>query len=169
MNILIREASVEDAEAISSIGVASWSVAYHGIIPDEYLNSLSIEKKEKFIARSLTVPNNHFIIADIDGQPAGMACFYPLCSEITVKDAWELEALYILPQYWRKGIGHALIQHIFEYMRVRKALICNLWVLADNYRARSFYEHVGLSSTGIERNIEIGGKDLTEVRYSICL
>lgn len=169
MNILIREATVDDAKTISSIGVSSWLVAYRGIIPDEYLNSISIENREKHVAQSIMVSNNHFIIAEADGQPVGMACFYPSLIEITVKDVWELEALYLLPQYWCKGVGRELIQYAFRYMRDHKARVCNLWVLADNHRTKRFYEHMGLTYTGIEKALSIGGKELIEVRYSICL
>lgn len=167
MRISIRNATLEDAKAISSIGVASWQIAYRGIIPDEYLDSLSVERREKYTAKSLGTSTNRYIIAEADGQAVGMACFYPSYSE-EAKDEWELEAIYLLPNYWGMGIGRELIQYALRYMKEHKARVCKLWVLLDNHRARKFYEHMRLTYSGVEKVIKIGGKDLIEVCYSIC-
>lgn len=168
MKIIIRNATLEDAKAISLIGVESWQIAYRGIIPDEYLDSLSAEKREKHIAKSIETPTNRFIVAEVEGQVVGMACFYPLYSEAT-KNEWELEAIYLISNYWCMGIGRELIQYVFRYMKENKAYVCKLWVLNDNHRARKFYEHMGLTYSGIEKTITIGGKELIEICYSICL
>ena len=46
-----------------------------------------------------------------------------------------------------------------------------LWVLADNVRARAFYEHHGWLADGEEKLFEMGGERYPEVRYrrSLCL
>jgi len=169
MTILVREAIVEDAKIISSIGVKSWQAAYRGIVPDEYLNSLSPKQREVHLIKSLSALTYRFAIGELDGQCVGMICFYPKNSEESLEEVWELEALYLLPQYWDRGIGRELIQYAFRYMRGLKVNICNLWVLIDNHRAKRFYEYMGLTCTGKEKTIEIGGKKLIEVCYSICL
>lgn len=169
MEVLIRQATMDDAKAIGLIGVISWKSAYRGIVPDEYLDSLTVEKRERYIAASLANTSRRFIIAEADGEPVGMACFYPLCNGKANKELWELEAIYVLPQYWNKGIGRILINHVFQYIGEHNALVCILWVLNDNHRAKGFYEHIGLTNTGIEKIINIGGKNLIEVCYSICL
>jgi len=169
MNIVIREATVEDAKTISFIGVTSWKSAYNGIVPNEYLDSLSVEKREKYLEKSMMIPTNRFAIAELDGKAVGMICFYPTQCETPTEGEWELEALYLLPEYWKRGIGRALIQYALHYMRGNHASVCNLWVLADNQRARGFYEKIGFKYTGVEKTITIGGKDLIEVYYQICL
>lgn len=169
MKIMIRKATVEDAKTISFIGVTSWKSAYNGIVPNKYLDSLSVEKREKHLEKSIVVPTNRFAIAELDGQAVGMICFYPIQYETPIEGEWELEAIYILPEYWKRGIGRALIQYTLRYMRENNANVCNLWVLADNQRARGFYEKLGFKYTGIEKIITIGGKDLIEVRYQICV
>jgi GNAT superfamily N-acetyltransferase len=168
MKIFVREATVEDARTISSIGITSWQAAYRGIVPDEYLKALSVEEREKHLVKSLAVPTYRFAIGEVDGQAAGMICFYPSYNETPTEEVWELEALYLLPQYWSIGMGSTLIQYAFQYMRENNASVCNLWVLTDNNRARRFYEYMGLSCTGVEKSITIGGKNLIEVCYSVC-
>jgi hypothetical protein len=43
---MIRSATPIDARAIATIHVEAWRAAYRGIVPDEYLDSLSIDGRE---------------------------------------------------------------------------------------------------------------------------
>jgi len=45
MLVGIREATVEDAEAIAKVHVNSWQAAYQGILPDGYLAKLTVEPR----------------------------------------------------------------------------------------------------------------------------
>ena len=40
---MIRLATLEDARKIAEIQVASWQVAYRGILPDEFLDQMNVE------------------------------------------------------------------------------------------------------------------------------
>jgi hypothetical protein len=93
MQLLVREANKGDSKAISSIGVSSWQAAYQGIVPNDYLDSLSVEKREKHVSISLAVPTYRFAIAEIEGQPVGMICFYPVGEVASIGNEWEIEAV----------------------------------------------------------------------------
>ena len=41
----VREATVDDAEAIGSIHVRAWQAIYRGVMPDEYLDGLRAEDR----------------------------------------------------------------------------------------------------------------------------
>jgi hypothetical protein len=43
--MIIRPAGPEDALGIAAIRAEAWRVAYRGIVPDEYLRTLSIEQR----------------------------------------------------------------------------------------------------------------------------
>ena len=45
--MIIREANLDDAKGIAKVHVDSWRTTYKNIIPDEYLNNLSYEKREQ--------------------------------------------------------------------------------------------------------------------------
>jgi GNAT superfamily N-acetyltransferase len=64
-----------------------------------------------------------------------------------------LRTLYVMPSVWGRGIGGLL--HDFALDRLRKADVedVRLWTLAENHRARSFYERRGWSLTGATRAI----------------
>jgi len=167
MNLIVREASQDDVKVISLISVTTWKIAYRGLLPDEFLDSLSVEMREKNILKGIKIPSNRYAIAELGGQPVGMICFYPLDNVNFKGIDWEIEALYVLPQYWNKGVGRTLIKYAFQCMVENKANTCNLWMLKYNENARKFYERVGMSFSGKEKTIKIGIKEHIEVNYHI--
>ena len=50
----VREAMPCDAAAIARVHVDAWRTTYRGIVPDEYLSSLSYEKSQQRWERLLT-------------------------------------------------------------------------------------------------------------------
>ena len=44
----IRTATPEDARAIAEVHVASWRAAYRGVLPDTYLDRLSVDENKTF-------------------------------------------------------------------------------------------------------------------------
>ncbi len=80
-------------------------------------------------------------------------------------DWGELRAIYLLPEYWRKGSGTALFRAAEEELRRRGYGRYFLWVLVENTRARRFYEKMGMRLSGPEQPFSIGGKEIWECRY----
>ena len=64
-----------------------------------------------------------------------------------------------------KGYGKALMKSTLSEFKKEGYENIFLWVLAENSRARHFYEQFGFSPTDDFLDINIGGKELREVRY----
>jgi ribosomal protein S18 acetylase RimI-like enzyme len=163
----IRPANEDDAQAIATVHVRSWQTAYRGVVPDSYLDSLSIEKRTTFWRGFLQEPSRPEIwAADADPPIIGWATV----SQSRDKDApprtGELNAIYVLPEYWSSGVGRALWIKARERLGERGFDRVTVWVLAENVRAIRFYKAAGFSA-GLEQDIEIGGKVLREVRYEV--
>jgi GNAT superfamily N-acetyltransferase len=62
-----------------------------------------------------------------------------------------LQTLYVLPKAWGRGIGGTLHDHALDRLREAGAGEARVWTLADNRRARAFYEHRGWRLTGRTR------------------
>jgi GNAT superfamily N-acetyltransferase len=58
-------------------------------------------------------------------------------------DARPLERLYTLASEWGRGTGPALMHAALTSLRQHSYLEAVLWVLAENARARRFYERCG--------------------------
>jgi ribosomal protein S18 acetylase RimI-like enzyme len=159
--MIIRKATSSDTPGIAKVQVDSWRSTYKGIIPNDFLDSLSYDKQEakwnELIKNRKTIT---FVAENPLKQIIGFATGGP---ERTGKYSYESElyAIYILKEYQRKGIGKQLIQGL-----IKEGMSSFLvWVLADN-PSRRFYEKLGGKKIGTE-SITIGGVDLDEVAYGL--
>jgi GNAT superfamily N-acetyltransferase len=58
----------------------------------------------------------------------------------------ELDALFVEPNFWRRGIGRSLIEHCVQVARIRgSAALC----VVGNPHAEAFYAACGFQMTGI--------------------
>ena len=49
--MILRDATESDIEPLVRLHIASWQAAYRGILPDEVLDHLSLEKRSNLCAR----------------------------------------------------------------------------------------------------------------------
>lgn len=161
----IRKAKLADAAAIATVHVAAWKEAYRGIVDDEVLNNLSIQRRTEQWVNSLSDEKHayhHAFVAEVNGQVVGFSN-YGLPQEKNVEFAGELFAIYILQAAHKQGIGRGLVGEVVKGMRGQGLNSMLVWVLRDN-PARGFYERLG-GEYLYEKPIDIGGKALMEVAY----
>ncbi len=150
----------DDRLAISKVYEESWKYAYQGIVPQDYLDSISeghwashIEQAER---KNLVVVQNGLII--------GTAGFSKSRME-EMNGFGEIISLYFLPEYMRKGYGRLLLQAVVGELKKMGFDKVFLWVLEENRNARHFYEKCGFVQTERCLISNIGGKELKEVQY----
>ena len=143
-NIIIREAKLEDAKDKGYVHYKSWQETYAGIINQEYLDKMSIEK---CVAIAEKYPENT-LIAEFDGKVTGFLC-YSQCRDMDYEDCAEIVAVYVLKEYHKKGIGKMLMDEAIKKLSEYKKLI--LWVLDNNKNAIGFYEKYGFSLDGTKK------------------
>jgi len=159
----IRLATVEDADAIAETHVASWKATYRGIVPQDYLDSLSIPQRTDRWRSSMISPSGmNIYVADCGGEICGFASGGPARAEIPGFSG-ELYAIYLNPEVCRGGIGSRLFWAVARDLQSSGHGGMYVWVLKDN-PSRLFYERMGgRPLTAAE--VEIGGKTLAEVSY----
>lgn len=161
----IRKATLADASAIATVHVAAWRETYRGIVPDEFLNNLSIQRRTEQWVNLLSDENHPYhrtFVAEMDGQVIGFSN-YGLPQEKGSEFDGELFAIYILHAAHKQGLGRSLVNAVVNGLREQGHKSMMVWVLKDN-PARGFYERLG----GVylyEKPIEIGGAKLMEVAY----
>ncbi len=163
--IHIREAGPEDAHAIAEAHVASWRATYRGIVSDEYLAGLSIERRERTWRDMLadTASGSFVYVAEEEhGHVIGFAVGGPR-REGDPTYAGELYAIYVLPEEHGRGVGRMLVQAVTRRLAGQGMRSMVVWVLAEN-PSRGFYETLGGRLAG-EQMVEIGGKTFAEVAY----
>jgi ribosomal protein S18 acetylase RimI-like enzyme len=163
MDIIIRRALPEDAGNYTDCAISCWQAAYRGIVPDEYLNNMPADrdlKAEKY-RESFAKPGDiqsYCVVSD--GKMIGL-----LTIDIINAEIW---AIYLLEEYWGKGIGKEVLDFAISEMKRMKHSALFLWVLEGNGRAKRFYERNGFRFSGIKREKEYG-KALVQLRYVLYL
>ncbi len=166
----IRTATLEDIKDIATIHVNSWQVAYKGLIPQSYLDNLSIAKREQAWRNILIDSKTYTIVKEINGTVVGFANFGNTHDED--KDSTvtgEITSIYLNPQDWRKGLGTELFEFILENMKNQEFTQVILWVLDTNQPACSFYQKMGLQPDGATKIDIRQNFELREIRYLITI
>ncbi len=164
----IRNAVDDDANSIAIIQVLAWRSVYQGSMPENYLNSLSVDLKTKRWHEILAEKNSGVnIVVEYKGSVVGFCVYGPArdddLSELNVA---ELVAINILPEYWRMGLGLKLVEYVVDISRQKKWTSLYLWVVKDNNRAICFYESMSFKFDGVEKvDNTLTGYDLCEIRY----
>lgn len=156
----VRRAAAEDASRLAEVHILSWQHAYRGQFPDGFLDGLDLEARRRFFDR--VISEGAVILVSESGHDLAGFCFVGAADA----EGWgEIYAIYVHPDRWGEGHGRRLIVAAEDELRAlghHKAL---LWVLETNHRARSFYERQGWTLAKPVRIEEIGGVQVTEVRY----
>ena len=172
--IEIRPGSAADAPAIAQVRRESWHAAYSAIIAPSILDRATATG-----GSAANPPSYRRTLVAVTGeQPAvvGYASFGPERIVASAKpgpltpagrsgEVGELYALYLLPAWWSAGVGRALMVSALDALRGDRYRRVVLWVLADNARARRFYERAGFTVDG-GTNILSGLGGVLEVRYA---
>jgi ribosomal protein S18 acetylase RimI-like enzyme len=164
--VVIRSATPEDALAIATIHVGAWKAAYRGIVPDDFLDSLSIEQRSDAWRQILSEgsPENVLVAQTADsivGWISAAASRDP-DAEPSTGEIW---AVYVAPAHWRTGIGRLLCQQAERRLVEQGLNEVTLWVLKDNRLARQFYGSTGfITDPQREKTIVRAGTELQEIR-----
>jgi GNAT superfamily N-acetyltransferase len=151
----IRDADVDDAEAIVSATVDGWQTAYRGIVSDERLAELPVERWRREVTDGLRSPvaDAFTRIAEDDGAFVGY-CYVaapPREAADAAEGVAELVALYVNHEQRGQGAGSALLEAALERLAELGYVRAFLWTFAENERTISFYERHGWSRDGEEK------------------
>src|SRR5688572_8422042 len=103
--MIIREATPSDARAIAEIHVRSWQAAYQGIVPDSFLESLSVDQRERSWRQSLEGSGLVTSVLEERGEMLGWISVGPSRDEGEQPSTREIWAIYVEPKHWRRGVG----------------------------------------------------------------
>ncbi|MGW4502816.1 N-acetyltransferase family protein [Micromonospora sp. NPDC004336] len=177
--LTIRREEPEDAEAVARVHIHGWRAGYAGIMPDEVLRRLNVTAwAQRRRDLGTAEPEHPFttLIAEADGAPAGFVTFGPYRNNQDRDDLdptlGEVLGMYVEPARWGDGTARALLAAARAGLAARGWSDYRVWVLADNHRARRFYERAGLSPDGERSTYPVplaGGAapvELLELRYA---
>lgn len=152
-NIELRQATPDDAKPLTDLAYTTfWDAFAHH--PKNAPDDLNHYMRQAFnleqISAELADPNSIFLIAEIDGKPAGYAKLILNSTEegINAERPIELSRLYSHQEYIGKGVGQTLMDACFVRARDEGCDAMWLGVWEYNPRAQRFYEKNGFRVVG---------------------
>jgi GNAT superfamily N-acetyltransferase len=165
----IRQATEADARAIAEVHVKGWQWAYRGHLPDEFLDQLSVDRREATWRTLLTSATRRVWLAENVGRVVGFVATAPPREPAHPPGTAEVGAFYLLEEAAGRGVGVALHHAAIEDLCFRGFHRAYLWVLRSNGRARRFYERCGWNPDGATKVEPLAGFELDEMRYVLEL
>ena len=166
----IAPATQDEITILATLHLEGWHSAYAGAVDQEFLDSMSVHEREVGWEKWLTNPDINAAIVYVQDHPVGFVAYGkvetmpPGQSTIRPQYTSEILAIYILPDYWKQGIGKELMSYAAEKLKEDRHSGMCLWVLDKNKNACSFYEKIGGQRIG-KHMIEIGPSKVKEVCY----
>jgi GNAT superfamily N-acetyltransferase len=151
---LIREARSGEAENLALIQRDASLAALAHIFPPE-LYPYPLEAVRERWEEAIADPALTVLVYE-DPAPVGVA---------GCRVEW-LDGLYVLPEWWGRGVGRALHDEVLERLRADGCERCHLWVLEHNDRARALYKRLGWRENGDTRIVPFPPNPI-DLGYSI--
>ncbi|MBK4774611.1 GNAT family N-acetyltransferase [Streptococcus rubneri] len=159
MKIIIKTMETpEEIEGKSIVHWHTWREAYDDLLPADYQETMTLDRCRFF---SQKYPENTLIA--MDGKKVVGFISYGKFRGETIQ-AGEIIALYVLKDYYGKGVSKQLMHAAFVALDQFSEIY--LWVLKDNKRAIAFYQKMGFTFDGQEQILKLG-KPVKELRM-IC-
>lgn len=121
----------QDEETLARLKVVCWREAYPGLLPQPLLDRLDARREEAgwhdALGRGIAW------IVEQSGSPVGFGHM----------EGAEVTTLYVRKEDHGRGVGAALLSHLFDEIACLGRREAFLWVLEKNMKARGFYEHMG--------------------------
>jgi len=151
--IIIRRAGRGDAVSLADLAYTTFWDAFHDH-PQNAPNDFATYMAEAFsleqVSRELADERNIFLLAEIEGEPAGYAKLTVGAIEdgIVAEKPIELNRLYSHQKYLGRGVGQTLMDACFERAKREDRDVMWLGVWEHNPRAQRFYEKNGFRVVG---------------------
>jgi len=163
----LRLANPSDAYALAEMHVAAWQVAFRGLLPDDFLDGLTVAARAERWQQILTDSSRQtWVACEADRIVGFISIGISRDDDALPQQTGEIYGLYVHPDKWRLGIGAVLMTQALHALQLLGYTEATLWVLRGNWRARDFYKASGFVPDGAAKvDTNAAGISFDEVRY----
>jgi ribosomal protein S18 acetylase RimI-like enzyme len=164
-SVLLRDATIVDAESIAQLHTTSWRRTYRGMMSDAFLDGGALENRRRVWHERLTAsPADQYVRVAEDAST--VIAF--ICAFAGQDPVWGsyIDNLHVAHAYHRGGIGRGLMREVGRWLSaIRPDEGVYLWVMEANAPARGFYERLGAANAGTIDLEDPGGGHAPNCRY----
>ena len=152
---MIRNATYDDIPRIAEIQICGWRFAYRGIISDYELFSQRLVINSIKAITTRFDNNASFIVFDDDSDNIlkGFA-WYGLSRDEDKKNSYEINAIYVQPEFTRNGIGKLMMENVVNNAKENNCSELLIWALSENNKGIEFFKKNGFVVDGKRKFIE---------------
>lgn len=172
----VRTATLDDSDQTARAHIRAWQAAYGHALPAAYLASFDPSEwaQRRRAQLAAQTPPSECFVAEVEDAIVGHATVGPFRDPDGTDNrrVGEILAIYVVPEQWSAGIGSALMRTALDHLVGHGLTEVRLWVIADNPRARRFYERFGYIADGGSRMVPVGAgypdaAPIEHVRYTL--
>ncbi len=161
----MRDARIEDCDALGLVTVTASHSAFIGAVPEEYLDfswtpEVSAAGWREGFATN-TDRNQGFHVAEIEGRLIGFVWTKPWADTVGYDSS--VQGLYVLPTRQGQGIGRRLLAYASSELHRHKARSLEVGCIKENPSCE-FYRHLGGVEIG-RRKAQIDLFDTEEILF----
>lgn len=152
----LRPATFDDIDLINQMAQVTFIAAYGEILSPEQIDYMMdmMYSRENIVSHMTKEKYHYFIASADDGTPSAYLSIQELGD-----NNFCLQRLYVMPEYKRRGIGSALIDFSFDYVKgLAGGAPCRieLHVNRNNLTAQKLYSKKGFF-VDYSKKFDIGG------------
>ncbi|WP_026817921.1 GNAT family N-acetyltransferase [Arthrobacter castelli] len=177
-NVVIRPPGPADARELAEVHIAAWRAAYRGVMSDEFLDGIDVERRESGWRLQIEDPREGtaYLVAETASRIAGFVIVGPPVGDADAGSSaddgaspanrvGQLYAINLHPDLWARGIGTLLLRAAEDRLRGLGYTSAYLWVEQSNERAIAFYIGAGWAADGGTKEDTAYSPPVTVKRY----
>jgi phage shock protein PspC (stress-responsive transcriptional regulator)/GNAT superfamily N-acetyltransferase len=153
--ITTRKATTADISLINELATEAFPYTYREILTPEQIDyMMDWMYSPESLRRQMEEEGHHYYLIYKDGQAAGYVSI-----QQEGDDLFHLQKIYVLPAFWKDGLGRRLFEVAVNAIRDLHPTPCRMELNVNRHNpARGFYEHMGITVENVEAVIERMGK-----------
>jgi GNAT superfamily N-acetyltransferase len=151
---------------MAEVHVAAWRATYAGIMPEDYLAGLDVDRFAQNWTRHVSADRDDVChaVAEVDGRVVGMSTVGAPRDDMP-GGTGELWQINLHPDAWGRGYGTVLHDAQVRELGAMGHRSAYLWVAEGNGRARGFYRSRGWAEDGGVKVDDQWDPPVHELRY----
>ena len=161
----VRRATAADGATIAGLQIQVWQQAFARMLPARVVLTDPIAHAAAWDAR---LGQGGPVLLALEGpEPVGFAAMSTGPDERNLlATIGEIEVLYVVPRWGRRGHGGRLLVGAAAELRRLGASGARWWIPESDPATAAFLHRAGWSADGVRRELDTGADPLFEVRFS---
>jgi GNAT superfamily N-acetyltransferase len=161
----VRPAVAADAATIADIQIQVWQQAFSELLPTGVVFTDPVRHAVTWDAR---LREGGPVLLALEGNsPVGFAAVSgELDQRNLLAPIGEIEVLYVVPRWGRRGHGGRLLAGAAAELRRIGATSARWWIPESDKASTAFLIRAGWAADGVRRELDTGAEPIFEVRFS---